>query len=397
MKNLISALDLGSSKIKLLVVAKKGDLLEAVFQEEENSEGIKKGVILEPKRTAQVIRKLIDKANQKLKTKISSVYSSIGGEHLTLQKVHSSISVSRADQVISEEDVERAFREIKNIEIGHNKEIVEIIPHRYIIDQETQIKDPVGLKGKKLEVESVLIAASFPYLENHKQAIEEADLELLDIFPAPLAAVRATLTQRQKEWGVSLVDIGAETTSLVAFEDGFLSHLRVFPVGFSEITNEIALNLKVDPEIAEEIKIEYGCCFWKGKNVKQRIEIDEEKPLIFYQKFLARLIRTKVLKILELINQELKKISKEKKFPAGLFLTGGGAKLAGITELSKTKFQLNCKIGRPKEIKNLEEDPALATLAGIILLSQDLEKEIKREKSKGFFGKLKNLFKIFTP
>lgn len=396
MNNLISAIDIGSSKIKILVVSKKKNSLEAIFKDEEISGGVKKGTIIDPKKVSQVIRYLVEKASQKLKKKISSVYVNLGGSHLFSTPTYGLVSVSRADQIISEEDTERVLKEARNFEISQNKEILELIPREFIVDGEIKIKDPVGLKGRRLEVKAVAIGCFSPYFENLKEAVTGAELEILDIFPSPIAAARAILSERQKELGVCLLDIGAETISLAVFEEGSLNHLAVLPVGSNNITNEIAISLKIEPEIAERIKIEYGCCFWKGKNIRQKIEIGEEKPLIFYQKFLARLIRSKFSKIFDLVNQELKKISKEKYFPAGIVLTGGGVKIPQILDVAKSKFQLNCKIGKQKEIFNLEEDPSLSVLAGLVLLSSDFEASSSREK-KGIVSKVKNFFKIFLP
>lgn len=396
MKKVISAIDIGSSKIKILVVAKKKDFLELVYRDEENSEGVKRGTIIEPRKVSQIIRYLIEKTNQKLKEKVSSVYINLSGTHLFSTPTRNLISVSRADQIISDDDIERVLREAKNIEVGQNKEILEVIPKEFIVDGERGIKEPRGLKGRKLEIEGLALGYFTPYFENLNESISNSGLDILGIIPGPLAAAKAVLTERQKDLGVCLLDIGAETTSLAVFEENSLIHLAVLPMGSLNISNDIAIVLKIDPEIAEKIKIEYGSCFLRGKNTKQKIEIGEEKPLVFSQGFLTNIVKSRFLKIFSAVLEQLKKISKEKSLPAGIIFTGGGAKIPGILELARGKFQLNCKLGRPRGILGLEDDPVLATVAGLIL--EGIEAESEREGDHtGFFSRIKKVFKIFLP
>jgi cell division protein FtsA len=396
MKNLITAIDIGTSKIKILVTQKKKNNLEAIFIDEENSEGIRRGVVLDIERVSQILSSLLLKANQKLKCKISSAFVNLGGSHIFSFPSRGLISVSRADQTISEEDVQRVLQEAKAISVGQNKEIFDVIPKEFSVDGEKGIKEPLGLKGTRLEVEVLALGFFSPYLENLKEAILNSGLEILDLIPSSLASARSVLTEKQKELGVCLLDIGAGTTSMAVFEEENLIHLAVLPIGSLNITNDIAVGLKIDPEIAERIKIEYGSCVLKGKNERQKIDIGEEEPLIFYQKFLTSIISVRVSEIFDLVNKELKKISKEKSLPAGIILTGGGAKLPGIVNLAKTKFKLFCRLGRPKGILNLEDDLSFSVLAGLALTgldSQGGDSELKI----GFLSKIKRFFKIFLP
>jgi cell division protein FtsA len=397
MKNSICAIDIGSSAIKILVCQRKREGIEAIFFDKENSEGVRRGVVIEPNKVSQILNKLLSKANQKLKSKISSAYFNLGGSHIFSLPSRGLISVSRADQTISEEDVQRVLNEAKAISIGQNKEIFDVVPREFIVDGERGIKEPIGLKGTRLEVEVLALGYFSPYLENLKEAIFDSGLEILDLIPSFLASARSTLTEKQKELGVCLLDIGAGTTSLAVFEEGELIHFSVLPIGSLNITNDIAVGLKVDPEIAERIKIEYGSCFLKGKNERQKIDIGEGEPLIFYQKFLSDIITSRLAEIFDLANKELKKISKEKLLPAGVVLTGGGAKIPGIVDLAKTKFKLYCRLGKPKGILNLEDDLSFSVLAGLALTGLDFEGKGEFEIKGGIFSKIKRFFKIFLP
>jgi cell division protein FtsA len=396
MKNLICAIDIGSSKIKILVVRIEKEKLEAVLKVEEISEGVKKGIVVDPEKVSKILRNLISLINQKLKEKITSAFVNLGGAHLFSVPTHALISVSRADQTVSEEDVNRVLQEAKIISAGHNKEIFDTIVKEFILDGERGIKDPVGLKGTRLEVEALTLGCFSPYLENLKKSLLNCGLEVFELIPSPIACQKAVLTEKQKELGVCLLDIGAQTTSISVFEEGNLTFLSVLPIGSQEITNKIAIQMQIDPELAERLKIEFGSCYFKGKNKRERIEFEDEEPLVFYPRSLARIIREGYSTIFDLALKELKKISKDKKLPAGIVLTGGGAKISKVLELAKFKFKLNCKIGKPKGILNLEEDPSFSTLVGLVLSAFDLEEE-KGEVRAGFFSKIKRFFRIFLP
>jgi cell division protein FtsA len=396
MKNLICAIDIGSSKIKILVVKKEKEKLEAIFKAEENSEGVKKGIVVDTERVSKILKNLISLANQNLKEKINSAIINLGGTHLFSVPTHALISVSRADQTVSEEDLNRILQEAKIISAGQNKEIFDLVVKEFILDGERGIKEPVGLKGTRLELEGLALGCFTPYLENLKKSLLNCGLESFELIPSPIACSKSVLTERQKELGVCLLDIGAQTTSISVFEDGNLVFLSVLPVGSQEITNKIAIQMQIDPELAERLKIEMGSCYFKGKNKREKIEIEGEEPLIFYPRSLARIIREGYSAIFESALKELKKISKDKRLPAGIVLTGGGAKIPKILDLAKFKFKLNCKIGKPKGISNLEEDPALSTLTGLILSTLELEEE-REELKTGIFSKVKRFFRIFLP
>jgi cell division protein FtsA len=396
MKNLICAIDIGSSRIKILVVKKEKEKLEAVFKAEENSEGVKKGIVVDPERVSKILKNLISLANQNLTEKINSAIVNLGGTHLFSISTHALISVSRADQTVSEEDLNRILQEAKIISAGHNKEIFDLVVKEFILDGERGIKEPVGLKGTRLELEGLALGCFSPYLENLKKSLLNCGLESFELIPSPIACSKSVLTERQKELGVCLLDIGAQTTSISVFEDGNLFFLSVLPVGSQEITNKIAIQMQIDPELAERLKIEMGSCYFKGKNKREKIEIEGEEPLIFYPRSLARIVREGYSAIFESVSKELKKISKDKKLPAGIILTGGGAKIPKILDLAKFKFKLNCKIGKPKGISNLEEDPALSTLAGLVFSTLELEEEKEGLKT-GILSKIKKFFRIFLP
>jgi cell division protein FtsA len=396
---IITGLDIGTATIKILVCQKKPkkSQLEVLAQIKEISSGIRKGIIIDPKEVSKIIQSILKKAQDISKEKIKSVLVNVGGAHIFFANSHGLISVSRADQKISQEDIERVLQAAQTFSFPKNIEILSVIPREFIIDGQKGIKEPLGLKGVRLEVEASILGGFSPYLKNLTKAVLDSGLQIDDLILNPLASAQAVLTPREKEKGVLLLDIGTGTTGLVVFEEDELVYTTIFPIGSAHITNDIAVGLKCDLDTAEEIKLEYGALFFKGPDKKKKIETVEGETLIFSPKMLSRIIEARVKEIFEVVNKELKKINRQGKLPAGVVLTGGGAKLPRIKELAKKELRLYCRIGFPRGFSPSLEDPELATVAGLVLMGSETE----FEKSSSFFGgmisKLKKFFKIFLP
>jgi len=393
-------LDIGTSSIKVLVVSRQseGSELEVLSQVTAPSSGVRKGVVVKPLQVAEEIRLAIEEAEVSAGQKINSVYSSINGSHLTAVFSKGVIAVSRADREISQEDIDRAIQNAQTISLPANKEIIDVFPKEFIIDGEGGIKEPLGMKGTRLETEALLLYAFSPYLQNLTKAILSAGFQIADIKACPVAAAEAVLTPQQKELGVALVDIGADTTGLAVFEEENLIHTAIFPIGGNHITNDIAIGLRCDINLAEKIKKEFGACLLK-KDKKEKYKRDKIKvtdSLSFSRKMLVGIIEARVSEIFEQINKELKKISRQKLLPAGIVLVGGSAKLPRIVDLAKRELKLPCRIGKPKGFIGLEEDPSLAVVCGLVLSGIDSEKG-SGVFGEGFIHKLKNFFRIFVP
>jgi len=403
--NIVIGLDIGTGNIKMLVAAKKNGEpgLEVISQAQEPSLGVRKGVVIDVEKVSKNIQSLLDKIEMEIGQKPNSVYVNIGGSHIFSTSSRGTVAVSRADQKISEEDVERVLQAAQTFSLPLNKEILEVFPKEFIVDGEGGIKEVVGMQGVRLETEVLVLGGFSPYKKNLTQAVLNSNLQISDIIPSPLVSCGAVVSQRQKELGVAILDIGAGTSELAVFEEGDLVHLAIFPIGSANITNDIAIGLKTDVDTAEMIKIKYGSSVFKGNDKKERIETEEE-PLVFSQKMLVKIIEARVSEIFEEVQKELKKISKQGLLPAGLVLTGGGANLPKIVELAKKELKLPCRIGRPSDFTGLEEDPALSTVCGLVLRGADLE-EARGWQGSGRFSmvggkignKIKNLFRIFIP
>lgn len=396
--SIITGLDIGSGTIKVLVAQKEESEAElgVFFQTREISSGIRKGVVINPTEASVLIQEVLKKIRLEKNQKIDSVYVNVGGSHIFSTNSRGLISVSRADQKISQEDIERVLEASQTLSLPSNREILEVFPKEFIVDGQGGIKEVLGMEGVRLEVEVLILGGFTPYLKNLTKAVLNSDLQIADLIISPLASSRAVLTPREKELGVALLDIGAGTTGLVIFEEGDLIHTTIFPIGSGHITNDIAIGLKTDIDIAEKIKLEFGSCFLLGDK-KEKIEIGEGEFLIFSHKHLTRIIEARVSEIFEEVNKELKKISKKELLPAGIVLTGGGAKLPKIKELAKRKLGLAARIGKPRGFFPPQEDSSLATVCGLVLAGADLEEWPRVNFRKGIGSKIKRILKTFIP
>ncbi len=403
--NIVTGLDIGTHSIKALVAQRKGKDWEVLSYAEVPSFGLRKGAVVSVEETAKNVQMIMSGVEKDCNRKISSVFVNIGGSHMYVTPSDGIISVSRADNRISKEDIERVLQATRAVNIPSNEEVLDVFPREYVIDDQKGIKQPEDLTGVRLEAKVFLLCVFSPYFVKLTQAVLSAKLQINDVIPSPLAAAKSVLTKEQKELGVALIDIGAATTSLAVFEEGELLHLAVFPIGSANITNDIAIGLKTEVAIAESIKKQHGTCMFakteKDKNdqSKKKIEVfDKSSSLNFTKKNLVDIIEPRVSEILDLVQKELKKINRQQLLPGGVVITGGGAKIPRIKELTKETLKLACEIGTPKGIIGLPDDPALATVAGLALEGVDFGEE---EGILGVAGNLgsvfKKIFRAFKP
>ena len=402
--NIIAGLDIGSNNIKLLVAGKKAGEknFDIFFRGQETSLGVRRGVVVDVDKTSRAIQIIIDKARVETGERIDSVFVNIGGSHLSCDSSRGMVAVSRADRNISKEDVDRVLDEAaKSVPLSSNQEVLETFPKEFIIDGIAGIKEAEGLEGNRLETEILVLSSFLPYKKNLTQAILNLDIQILDIVPSAIAASSSVLSQRQKELGVAVLDIGGGTTDLAVFREGDLIHLAVLPIGSANITSDIAIGLKTDIDLAETIKIKQGKSLFKGKDKKEKIEISKEEILTFSQKSLSKIIEARVSEIFNEVQKELKKISKQNLLPAGLVITGGGAKLPRIIELAKKELKIPCRLGKTTETwGEIEEEPTYAVACGLVSKGFDSEEFERRKKigfSGNFFNKFKKILKNFLP
>ncbi len=398
--NLISAIDIGSSSIKGLVVSKRQEngRLQVLSQVSVPSQGVRRGVVTDVALTSEAINEVVSKMRAEIRPQnFKTINISISGSHIFAKNGHGAVAISRADQKVSQDDIERVKEEAKNINLSFNQEILDIFPKEFSVDREAGLKDVFGMKGIKLEIEAIAICGLSHYIQKSVDALLGAGLEMSEMIVSPLAAARATLTPQQKDLGVALVDIGAQTTSIVVFEEKSLIHLAFLPVGSANISRDIAIALQADIDVAERIKIKFGSYIFKNKTKKEKIALGKDGFFVFDSKKMVRAGKARVVEILSLVNKELKKINRQGGLPAGVVLTGGGAKLPGLVDFAKKQFGLPVKLGLPTGIVGLDEDPILSTLAGLVMPYSTERAENEDGNPSKIKVLIKKLLQIFTP
>jgi len=398
-QRVLAGLDVGTKTLKLAVgkIAEDG-MLEILGVAQEPSFGLRKGVVVRPEETAKHIAALVRRIEQIASCQIEEVEVSLGGSRLFCVPSHGLVAVSRADSSISKEDVDRVLQAAQTFSLSQNQEILDVYPHQYVVDGQEGVKEPIGMKAVRLEADVVAVCIFSPDLRNLTDAVLEAGLEIGDVVPSPLAAAAAVLSPQEKEMGVAVAELGAGTTSLAVFEEGDLKHLAVLPVGAENITHDIAIGLRVEHDLAERIKTEFGTCTAsKGKRM-ERIELAGGETLSFSSKFVTHIIEERVKEILQLLNKELKTLGKQGQLPGGMVLCGGGAKLPKIAEFAKKEVNLPVRMGSPRGLSAVEQDPAMLTAFGLLVRAAEEEERGKETRSPAWVaGLLKKLFKSFIP
>lgn len=369
-RNIITALDIGSSTVQTVVAErKKGNGgLRILGIGVAPSQGVRRGLIVDTGDAMAVIRQSVDEARKSSGVSVKSAWLAVDGAYITVSSTRGVVAVSRADGEISREDTKRAISAAEQfLPKNPNKEILHIIPRDYKVDSESGIKDPVGMHGIRLEVDALIIESSAPAMKTLLKCVEGAGIGVENYVFAPLAAGEAILTKRQKELGVMLLDVGGGTSSFVIYEEGVPIHAGVIPIGGNHITNDIAIGFKTRVDVAEEIKNMYGSCLPSEMSKRETIrlaEFIEGDESVYSRKELAGIIEARLCDIFELIQKELKKIGRTELLPAGVVFTGGGALLPGVKELSRREVKLPAELGSPEEFMSaLSPESALSLAA----------------------------------
>lgn len=400
---IICGLDIGSHTVRAVVAEKKreGNVLTLAGVGESLSAGMRRGVVIDAESAAAAVRTACKAAEQSSGHKITSAHVGISGPHIVSRYVKGVVSVSRADQEVSQNDIARVIAQAQSIGAPPNKEVIHVFPKEYIVDGEGGIHDPFGMRGLRLETSALLIEGSGQVIKNIIKLVGAAGVEVRDITAASVAASYAALSLRQKELGVVLLDIGGTTSALAAFEEGKMIHAATLPVGSAHITNDIAIGLQTDIDAAEMIKMRYGVCRPETINKKEMIRFSSEDGFEqidnISRKEVAEIIEARIEELFELADKELKKISRQALFPAGVVIVGGGANMTGMAEFAKNYLRLPAHVGVPHSIEGMTDyyaSPQYAAAAGLCL--RGAEEEEERE---GWMlgGLIKKLFKAFLP
>lgn len=385
----ISVVDLGSSKITC-VIATRGEedsSLRVVGVASVPSRGIRKSQIVDIDDAIEAVTETVESAERMAGLQVKDVSVSVSGIHIESQNSKGLVAVQNPDGEITSEDVSRVVEAARAVPLPTAREILHIIPRFFLVDNQEGIKDPVGMSGVRLEAEAHLITGSSVNLKNISKVMSEIGVDTKAVTFAGLASSISTLNETEKELGVVMVDIGGGTTSLCVYIDGALSHSAVIPVGAKNITNDIAIGLRVSLDSAEAIKRnlppdDHIAKVLDPKNPsskKQADEIDLHKlglldaPRKISRKAVVEgIVRPRLNEIFELIKTELIRAGMGGKTPAGLVLTGGGALSYGLAETARKILNMQARIAIPQGLTGLVDEiktPEYATVAGLLMLS----------------------------
>jgi cell division protein FtsA len=369
----VAGLDIGTTKI-CCVVGQIGDAGEIMVTGVgmSPSRGLKRGVVVDIDATVHAVEDAVTKAARQAGTEVSSVYVGVTGEHITSLNSKGVTAITHPDREIKEEDVERALEQSRVIVIPPDRLILHAIPRCYSIDGQNGIKQPVGMSGTRLEVETHIVTGAQTFLQNVEKCVTRAGLALEDMVLEPIATGEAVVFPEEKNLGVALADIGGGTSDIAVFQDGEIYYSATIPVGGNHVTNDIAQLLRVSVEEAERVKIEYGCATAAGIGESEAIpitQIGRTEPRLLRRRALCEIIEARMQELFQLVQNELERSGCIEMLPAGLVISGGGAQLNGALECASNFTGMPVRLGTPVGIGGLCDTvntPIHATAVGLV-------------------------------
>lgn len=414
-QEIITGLDIGSSSIRIAVgqVSLDDEKIHIIGSAEVPAEGISKGIISSIEDAVSSISSCIEKAERMIGVPIQTAWVGISGSHIISQESRGVVAVARSDGEISEDDIARSIEAARTVATPPNYEILHVIPKSFTVDGQHGIKDPLGMTGVRIEVDTQIIQGLSSQIKNLTKAVYRPGINIEDLVLSILATSEAVLSSRQKELGTVVINIGGATTSLAVFEEGDILYTAVLPIGSDHITSDIAIGLRIAIDTAEKIKLEIGTTVSSKLNKRDEIDVGkmEDKESNFVsKKYISEIIEARVDEIFDKVDIELKKLDKSGKLPAGAVLTGGGAKLKGIIEAAKKRLRLPASQGVPLNITSAIDkinDPSFSTAIGLVVWGNQLESHRGRRglgqllnylpNIQGVTDKAKKLFKKIIP
>ncbi|MDF2940095.1 MAG: cell division protein FtsA [Gammaproteobacteria bacterium] len=405
-KNLITALDIGTSKV-VAIVAEHTDSgkMNIIGIGVQPSRGLKKGVIVNIDTTVQAIQKAVEEAEHMADCKITSVCVGIAGSHI--HSFNSNGVVAVRDQEVSNADVERVIEAAKAVAIPTDQRILHILPQEFVIDNQEGIKEPVGMSGVRLEAKVHMVSGSISAAQNIVKCVGACGLDVSDLVLEQLASSYSVLTEDEKELGVCLVDIGGGTADITVFTEGAIRHTSVIPIAGSQVTSDIAHALRIPTQYAEAIKIQHGVALTRMASSEESIEVKgvADRPgRRLSMQTLASVIEARYEELFGLIYQDLKESGFADHLASGIVLTGGASKMPGVLELAEEVFRVPVRLGVPHSVVGLTDvvcNPIHATGVGLLMYTQQQTRESMQvevapsnvpENEEGILARMKSWF-----
>ncbi len=367
----IVGIDVGTTKVCTLVARLESDQqLRILGVGIEPAKGMRKGTVVDMTAAGQAIARSIEKAERTSGLEIESALVSMAGAHVSSENSRGVAGVS--SRTIDDEDVIRVVEAARAVTIPHNREMIHVIQRGFVVDGQGGIRNPVGMHGYRLEVETHVITASAATVENLRQAVAAAGVRASQFVLNPLASAEVVLSETEREMGVVVCDIGGGTTDMAVYIEGDVWHTMVLGIGGNHITSDIAHGLHLPVNHAEEIKLQHGYALEKHVDAEEAFYINpfgEENPVSINRKELSHIIEARVEEIFSLVMQEIKRSGYDSLLPAGMVLTGGVSALPGIRQLAKQVLGMPVRVAQPEGLIGMVDQldsPAYATSVGLL-------------------------------
>ncbi len=363
-------IDIGTTKIRCVVghVDVQTGIPSIVGVGEVPNSGMRKGTVVNLSGPSTAIDAALGEAERMSGYQVDAASISINGAHILSTKADGMIAVTSTGGEVTDDDIARVEEVATTGKVPANRTILEMIPFSYRLDGQDGIKDPIGMTGTRLEINANVISAMSPHVANLEKAAEQASVHANVILPSVVAASRAVLNEQQQENGVAVIDFGGATTSLAIYEEGDLQYAAVIPVGSNNITNDLAIGLKTDPEVAEEVKLQHASAVARKEDKKVTVK-HEKETFEFSTNDIDEIVEARLEEIFEALNEELKKAGRKGKLPNGVVIVGGGAGIKNLVEYAKNSLELAVKKGVPKGFGGVAdqlENPRFAAAVGLM-------------------------------
>ena len=367
-------IDIGTTTVRCVVGHVDSDTgaTKVIGAGQAPNSGMRKGTVSNLTGPAAAIDSALGEAERVSGHQVDRATLSINGSHIVSTKADGMIAVGTQDGGVSDDDIARLEEVATTGKVPPNREILEIVPHAYRLDGQDNIKDPVGMSGTRLEIHANIVSGLVPHIANVQKSSEMAKVDAAGIVPSVLASARATLSESQMENGVAVIDLGGAITGVAVFEEGDLQYVSVIPVGGINVTNDIAIGLKIDPELADAVKLEHARLDKEGAS--ELVEVKQDGQTASYDRSeLDEIVDMRYEQIFEAINKELKKAGRLGKLPSGVVLVGGGANVRGIVEYAKQHLGVAARVGKPAGYGGVSEQietPEYSAAIGLMLIDE---------------------------
>lgn len=398
-------LDIGTSTVRCVIgMLEEGDnKLSVIGSGSASNLGMRKGVIVHVEEVVEAVVQAITEAERVAGIQVHQATVNINGSHVSGMNSKGTIAISTANREITSEDRLRVEEAATIVKLPPNREIIQVFAKNYRLDGQDNLKDPVGMHGVRLEVDTHIVTAATPNLRSLDIVLDKAHVVPAHHTVSSLAAAEAVLSRQQKEAGTVVLDIGAGTTNITVIEDGEVQHVAILPVGGTHITNDLAIGLKTDLDVAEAVKLQHATLGKPKKNVAN-VTV-EGKTYSFDNEEVKMITEARVEELFEYVDKELKRIQRSQKLPGGVVITGGTAKLPGIADCARDKLQLAARIGNLQTVTGLVDtvqDPAYYTAVGLmtldmLLLPMQGSHQMAGQPNANVFGFIDGIMRRFKP